>query len=407
MSSRRQRSGWKIAVVIVAVVVVLGGIYAGVQLLRAAPHPTLALQSDRTSVVPGHVTFPNVGAEATVGLLGVGNLESVGGNTETPIASVTKLMSALVILHDHPLSTGASGPLIPITPADVTRYQQERAAQDSVIPVQVGEHLTEYQALEAALVPSADNVIELLAQWDAGSTSAFVAKMNAEAHALGLTHTHYAGPSGVNPGSVSDAADQAAVATLALENPIIAGIVAQPQVTLPVAGLAYNVNADLGHDGIYGVKTGWVPQGGASFVFAAHRDVAGKTRSIVGALVGVLATPNLPSALADARKLVVAAGGNIHETTVLPAHFVLGELRAPWGGPVPVETAATARLLAWPGATVTVTPDVHPGTLTAPVAAGTRLGTATVSLGSEHVRIPVVSAGTLSGPTTTWRLLHP
>lgn len=406
-SSRHQRGGLKIALVVIAVVIVLAGVYVGVQLLRSAPHPTLARSARTSATVPGQAALPAVDGEATVALMGVGNIESVGGATEIPIASVTKVMSALVVLHDHPLTAGSSGPAITVTAADVQAYQQEKAAQDSVVAVQAGEQLSEYQALEAALVPSADNVIELLARWDAGSEAAFVAKMNAEAQRLGLTHTHYADASGVNPNSVSDAADQTRLATLALANPTIAAIVAETQVVLPVAGLQYNVDADLGHDGIYGVKTGWVPAGGASFVFAAHRPVAGATRTILGAVVGVRTTPNLPSALAEARTLAVAAGRVVRTETIVPAGTVVGTIHAAWGNPVPIVTASAAHLLAWPGATATLASTIGDKALTTPLATGTHLGTLSVRLGSEHTTVPLVAAARLASPSLTWRLLHP
>lgn len=403
---RRRRAGLKLGLALVATVIVLAGAFTAIQLLRGVPQPTLAQLARPTATVPGHAALPDIGAETTIALLGVGNLESVGGTTETPIASVTKLMSAILVLHDHPLAAGESGPDIPVTPADVQTYLSEKAAQDSVVAVQAGEKLTEYQALEAALIPSADNVIEMLGVWDAGSQVAFVNKMNAQAHRLGLTHTHYADASGVDPHSVSDAADQARLAALAMANPTIAGIVAKPQVVLPVAGLQYNVDADLGQDGIFGVKTGWVPAGGASFVFAAHRHVAGATRTVLGAIVGVRAIPAIPTALADARKLVVAAGNAVAPATLVAQGTTAAQITAPWATSVAVVTAAPARLVAWPGATARVSLAISSAALRAPIAAGTRLGTETVTLGSEHVSVPLVARSSLPTASTSWRLLH-
>ena len=403
---RHRRSGLKVVLALIAALIVLGAVFTAVQLLRGAPQPTLTRFAHPDATVPGRLALPDVGAEVTVALLGAGDLESVGGTAETPIASVTKLMSALVVLHDHPLAPGQSGPEIPVSAADVQTYLREKAAQDSVVAVQAGEQLSEYQALEAALVPSADNVIEMLAVWDAGSEAAFVAKMNAEAHPLGLTHTHYADASGVDPNSVSDAADQARLAELALKNKTIAGIVGQPQVTLPVAGLQYNVNADLGRDGIFGVKTGWVPAGGASFVFAAHRAVAGATRTILGAIIGVHASPNLPSALADARTLVVAAGRALAPTTIVGQGTTVARVSAPWASPLAVVTGSPARLVAWPGATAHVSVALSPDALHTPIVTGERLGRATVALGTERVSVPLVAASSLPAVSTSWRLLH-
>ncbi len=385
--------------------VVVAGVLVGVQLLRSVP-PVSAVVVRRASPAfaggPWSPALP-AGTESVVTIGGVGTLASQGGSSEIPIASVAKVMSALVVLRDHPLRPGQPGPAITVTPADVATYRSELAAQDSVVAVQVGERLSELDALKAALVPSADNVIEMLARWDAGSTAAFVAKMNAEARQLGLAHTHYAGPSGVDPATVSTAADQVRLARIALGNPVFASIVARAQVVLPVAGLQYNVDADLGRDGIVGVKTGWVPQGGASFVFAANHRLGRRTVRVLGAIVGDSSVPAIPTVLSAARRAVRSVDAGLVEQQVVGAGTRVATLDAAYGAAVPVVTASGATLLGWRGArvaeTVELLHDLH-----APVARGARVGTLTVSLGSERASVALVAAGRLAGPTLGWRL---
>lgn len=394
-------SGAKLAALAVPVIVVA---LAALQLLRAAPAPTLHSEL-ATHTAPGprrRLPWPS-GAEATVAVEGIGTLGSSGGDAEIPIASITKVMATLVVLHDHPLTPGAQGPTIPITARDVVEYEQERRAQDSVVAVRAGERLTEYEALEAALVPSADNVMRILARWDAGSTAAFVARMNARARSLGLGHTHYAGPSGVNPATVSTAADETRLAEVAMGNPVIAQIVALPQVTLPVVGVQYNVDADLGKGGIVGVKTGWVPAGGASFVFAAHHDLAGRTETVVGAIVGEQGATPLDTALGYAVRLARAGGSALRIDRVVSAGTAVATLRAPYGSPVTVVTSRGASLVDWRGAAVSETLHlVHD--LVAPIARGARVGMLDVRFGTEHESVPLVTASALPGPTLSWRL---
>jgi D-alanyl-D-alanine carboxypeptidase len=69
-----------------------------------------------------------------------------------------------------------------------------------------GEKLTELRALQAMLIPPGDNIVSLLARWDAGSQAAFVAKMNAAAGSLGLRSTRYTDVSGADPATASTAA---------------------------------------------------------------------------------------------------------------------------------------------------------------------------------------------------------
>ncbi len=405
--ARREPSGrGRRASLVAAGAIVAGGVaFVVVQLLSPVP----ALHA--TSELPARLLVPAdgwslpfaPGPEQIVTVAGIGPIGSAGGNREIPIASVTKLMSALVVLHDHPLAAGDSGPSITITPADVAAYRRDLAAQDSVLAVTAGEQLSELQALEGALVPSADNVVDLLASWDAGSIPAFVAEMNAEAARLGLDRTRYAGASGVDPRSVSTAADQARLAAVALANPVIAGIVALPQVSLPVAGVQYNVDADLGKDGIDGVKTGWVPQGGASFVFAASDTVAGRNEKVIGAVVGDQATPALPSALDAAVALVHAADtGLVVRRVVVPGERI-GTIVTGRGEPVPVVASAGASLVAWRGAFISERVRLERGLGTS-VRRGERVGTLEVALGEERVVVPLVTTSALAAPSLWWRL---
>lgn len=155
------------------------------------------------------------------------------------------MMTAYLVVRGHPLAPGASGPTITVTQAEAATYASDKKQGDSVVKVTAGEKLTEQQALQALLLPSGDNIVDLLAGWDAGSDSAFVAKMNAQARAFGMDHSHYADPSGVDSATVSTARDQLTLALRVMSVPCLQQIVAMPQVTLPVAGVSYNVNYAL------------------------------------------------------------------------------------------------------------------------------------------------------------------
>src|SRR5204863_304982 len=79
-----------------------------------------------------------------------------------------KVMTAYLVLRDHPLGLGQDGPTITLTDADVVDTDRRRRQQESVVPIDAGEQLTERQALQALLLPSANNIAEVLARWDAG-----------------------------------------------------------------------------------------------------------------------------------------------------------------------------------------------------------------------------------------------
>jgi D-alanyl-D-alanine carboxypeptidase len=86
-----------------------------------------------------------------------------------PIASVAKVMTAYLVLRDHPLRQGQQGPSIRLTERDVADTERRRAQQESLVPIAAGEVLTERQALQALLLPSANNIAAVLARWNSGS----------------------------------------------------------------------------------------------------------------------------------------------------------------------------------------------------------------------------------------------
>jgi D-alanyl-D-alanine carboxypeptidase (penicillin-binding protein 5/6) len=202
------------------------------------------------------------------------------------IASVAKVMTAYLVLHDHPLQLGHEGPTITLTDADVADTDRRAGRDESVVPIAAGEQLTEAQALQALLLPSANNIAAVLARWDAGSASRFVSRMNAVARSLDMTHTRYTDPSGYDDATVSTAADQLRVVDLAMRLPAFARIVATPSATLPVAGVVHNTDTLLGHNGFVGVKTGSDDAAGGCFAFRAVRRIDGKRTAITGVVLG-------------------------------------------------------------------------------------------------------------------------
>src|SRR5438093_1081834 len=193
-----------------------------------------------------------------------------------PIASVAKVMTAYLVLRDHPLRPGQDGPTITLTDADVADTDRRRRQQESVVSIAAGEQLTERQALQALLLPSANNIAAVLARWDAGSADRFVVRMNAAARSLGMTHTRYTDPSGYDDATVSTAADQVRIVDRAMRLPALASIVATPSATLPVAGTVPNTNRLLGYDGFVGVKTGSTAPPGGGSPFRATRRLPGQ-----------------------------------------------------------------------------------------------------------------------------------
>jgi serine-type D-Ala-D-Ala carboxypeptidase (penicillin-binding protein 5/6) len=235
----------------------------------------------------------------------------VGPNQHAaPIASVAKVMTAYLVLRDHPLRPGEEGPTITLTDADVADTDRRAGQDESVVPIAAGEQLTELQALQAVLLPSANNIAAVLARWDAGSEGRFVARMNATARSLGMTHTRYTDPSGYDDATVSTAADQMRIVDRAMRLPVFASIVAAPSATLPVAGTVHNTNRLLGYDGFVGVKTGSDDAAGGCFAFRAIRSIDGKRTTITGVVLGQPGHDQIAAGLAAADAMVDRIAGH-------------------------------------------------------------------------------------------------
>jgi D-alanyl-D-alanine carboxypeptidase (penicillin-binding protein 5/6) len=245
------------------------------------------------------------------------------------IASVAKVMTAYLVLRDHPLRVGEDGPAITLTDADVAETDRRRGQQESVVAIAAGEQLTERQALQALLLPSANNIAVVLARWDAGSMDRFVARMNATARSLGMMHTRYTDPSGYDDATESTAADQVRIIVQAMRLPDFASIVATPSATLPVAGAVRNTDTLLGYDGFVGVKTGSDDAAGGCFAFRAVRWIDGKRTTITGVVLGQPGHDQIAAGLTAADAMVNRIAGhprrqtqampNREESTLAPA----------------------------------------------------------------------------------------
>jgi serine-type D-Ala-D-Ala carboxypeptidase (penicillin-binding protein 5/6) len=222
----------------------------------------------------GTIAWPASGVSAA-GISGIGVLPGPGASQPVPIASVAKVMTAYIILRDHPLRADEPGPPIVVQPDEAAAYPAQARNGDSLVPVTAGERLTERQALQALLLPSADNMAWILARWDAGSQAAFTAQMNTTARRLGMTGTHYTDPSGLSASTTSTAADQVRLGMAAMSEPALAQIVALRSAVIPVAGVVRNYNTLLGQDGITGLKTGSDTAAGGCILLAAWQQARG------------------------------------------------------------------------------------------------------------------------------------
>ena len=228
------------------------------------------------------VRWPQHGQAALV--LGNGRPTASPHQQPVAIASLAKVMAADLTLERYPLSGAQDGFTIIVSEAQAQAVAEEARQGQSVVAVQAGERLTERQLLEALLIPSGNNIAEMLAARVAGSQTRFVAEMNTEARALRMDHTRYTDPSGFDPSTVSTAADQLRVFRRAMRFPVFRQITSMPSVTLPVAGTLTNFNPLIGEG--YSGKTGSDSAAGGCLAFFTHATVGGRRMTAVGVVTG-------------------------------------------------------------------------------------------------------------------------
>jgi D-alanyl-D-alanine carboxypeptidase (penicillin-binding protein 5/6) len=265
------------AVLVVALALLL--VYAAFHATRHPLDNVTQVGGDQHRAYVSAVRWPEQGQAALV----LGNGEPAASPDERPvtIASLAKVMTAYLTLERYPLSGAQDGFTITVTAAQA---QLSGTQDQSVVPVRAGERLSERQLLEALLIPSGNNIAQILAAQVAGSGTRFIAEMNAEAHALGMDQTVYTDPSGFDPSTVSTAADQLRVFQRAMRFPVFRQIVSMGSVTLPVAGTVTNFNPLIG-DG-YAGKTGSDSAAGGCLAFFTHVTVDGHGETAAGVVLG-------------------------------------------------------------------------------------------------------------------------
>jgi serine-type D-Ala-D-Ala carboxypeptidase (penicillin-binding protein 5/6) len=244
--------------------------------------------------------WPRRGQAALV----LGNGRPAASPHEQPaaIASLAKVMTAYLTLERYPLSGAQVGFTITVTATQARAETKDAAQGQSVVPVQAGEQLTERQLLEALLIPSGNNIAQILAAQVSGSETSFVAAMNAEARAFGMDHTVYMDSSGFDPSTVSTAADQLRVFEQAMRFPVFRQIVSMASVTLPVAGTVTNYNPLIAQG--YAGKTGSDSAAGGCLAFLTHVTVGGRRMTAIGVVLGQGVGSNTSALLAAAGEAV-------------------------------------------------------------------------------------------------------
>ena len=361
--------------------------------------PALAGQpskrTPRAAVPPAPPTLPVTGAS----LLVAGSrtpLWSINGNGRLPIASTTKMMTALVVLQ-HVRNLG--------TVFTQTDWRAEPV--DSQIGLIPGERMTVRDLLVALLLPSADDAAEDLAfNVGDGSVARFVAMMNADARLLGLDHTHYTTPIGLDTaGNYSSPDDLVRLADYMMRH----WTFFRQTVRLPSAELRsgryerHIVNTNdlvAKYPWILGVKTGHTLDAGYVLVAEGRRD--GFTL-----LASVLGTSSEANRDASALALLDWGFDEFHAERLVRAGERFARRPVPYEStPVSILAARGYRAVLARGAETRLLVG-RLRRLRGPMAKGAVVGQLRILIGGRQVaRVPLILARRLPAVSTLNKLGH-
>lgn len=401
LEGRRLPSAVRPATVLpIALVLLVVAVYAVTTLLWPlnAVTPQLAAVQVQPAAAPAAApTWPGSGS-AAVAVQGIG--APVASTADAaPMASITKLVTALLVLEEMPLRVGEQGPDYAFTFRDRAEYYDYLADGQSALNVPVGETLSEYQMLQAMLIGSANNYADRLAArlWPNDTVFAAAAERYLTRH--GLTGITVVDPSGFDPDNTADPASLVPLAERALANPVIAEIVATPAVKLPGAGTVENTNALLADPGVVGLKTGTLDR----YTLLAAKDVTiGDTPVRLYAVV--LGQPNAKTRFAATRDLFAQLESEVQLVPAVTAGTTAGRVTTAWGESVDVVAAADAPVVLWNGASPAATITLDLG---GSAEKGDVVGSLTVTGPLDTETVDLKLADDVEGPSPWWRLTHP
>ena len=402
MSTSRQGRRKKIIAFLLVSVLLLGAVGTGVYRYNR-PLPTLEATLTTPTVEKQVVALPwtesgeSAISTASNKVLGVGE----NANKVVPTASIAKLITILTVLKKYPLSAGQSGPTITLADKDVAIYNKYNSEDGSAALVTPGEQISEYQMLQAMLLPSANNIADSLAIWAYGSLSAYRSAAQDTVNTLGMGSTKVGSDaSGFLPDTVSTANDLVLLGEAALKQDVVKEIAAQRVATIPVEGVIYNTNPVLGQSGITGLKTGTSDEAGNCFLFSAtHTFDNGQSETFVGV---VLNSPTAQSRYSEAVSLLNATYGGYKEVLVASANQPIGRVASEWGQSTAVAPKSDVSEFVWLGDATTTAAKITLDNKSVSLKEKQTVGSITVGENS----VSLIAAQDVKPPSLWWRIFH-
>ena len=321
-------------------------------------------------------------------------------NDVVPIASMTKVITALMVLKARPLQPNEAGPTITFVQADIDQIDAVIAQNGTYSDVSVGDTTTERDALYALMLNSSNNIAGSLAVWAYGSIDAFLVETAAWLAQQGLADTVVADASGLSADNRSSSSDLIAIGRLALANPTLAAIVGTRSIEVPLFGQLVNTNTLIGTSGVTGIKTGTTDEAGACLLYSATFTVARESITLFGVTTGAALQTELQPALAT---YVASLEAGFHEVRLADPTTPVATVTTPWNTTSTIVPAKAVTAVTWSDTPVTVTvrlEDIRGG------GAGSTVGTMTFDTPRGEQVVDLVLETDLTDPGPLWRFGH-
>lgn len=383
----------------IALVLLGSGAYVGFAALEPLDSISPELVALSTITTPeAAVVLPSYGGSAIGDAHSDQLFAGVDIDTPRPIASLTKVITALVVLDEHPIADGSDGALITLTNADSELVARYAAINGTTAPAPAGRSITQRAIIELMMVHSANNYADTLAIWAFGSVEAYLERARQWLAEHELSALSVADATGFSPDNRASPRTLLRLGRLAVADPVVSSAAALPRVTVAGIGSFENRNVIVGVDGVTGLKTGTLRTSGSSLLFSAQHEAPTGTHSIVGV---VLNGSDGAQVAADARALLLSVRDDYHSVVLADEGSVVARYTTPWGDTAELTMTREVTDVVWGAITsrASITaPVLQPGIDTDAVAA------VEIRYAGERVSVPLTWSGTINEPPLEWRL---
>jgi D-alanyl-D-alanine carboxypeptidase (penicillin-binding protein 5/6) len=401
LARRPRRSPFRAAVLVpIAAVFLTVGAYVATTLMWPlhAVAPTISAIEITPAAVPAAAPAWPYEGSASLAIAGFDGTLTSTADADS-IASITKVVTALLVLEEMPLAVGEAGPTFAFTYNDMLNYWQYRYRGESALDVPVDGTLTEYQMLQGLLIGSANNYADRLASNLWASDAVFADAANEWLDLHGVDGVTIVEPTGIDAGNTATPAGLITLAQKALADPVIAEIVAMQQVELPGAGLVENTNTLLQDEGVLGIKTGTLDRWN---LLSAKQIMVGETP--VTMYASVLGQEDDDARTDASRAIYAQAESELQPVPSVTAGTLAGTVETLWSDPIDIVTSGDASAILWNGGAATVTTTYDLGDS---VSQGDSVGTLQVEGPLDAMSVELQLAEDIEPPDAWWRMTHP